>query len=164
MSESVKKKSLLYSAYGVLCFAAVLLYAAAWLFSDAREKVEEWERSPAVVVDMVRATPQKKNVRTRTRYRYIVEFTAADGQQYRVRNQTIYFSGADYDIGEKVEVVYPGNCPEKALIPSFRRLYIWCTALALVGGAQAIFGAVMLVYYYRRESRVKAVLDWVQRG
>ncbi len=152
------------NAYGILCFAAVLLYGAAWLFSNAREKVENWERSPAVVVEKVRATKQRKHVRSRTRYRYIVEFTAADGQQYRVRNQTIYFSGADYDIGEKVEVVYPPDCPEKALIPSFRGLYLWSTALALVGGAQALFGVGMLVYCYRREPRVKAVLDWVQRG
>ncbi len=163
MGESVNKKRQLYSAYGVLCFAAVLLYIAAGLFSNAREKLENWERSSAVVVDFESVRVGGRGTHARYRSYPLVEFTANDGRHYKVRSQESN-KWLKCRHCQQVDVLYPEGKPRGAVVYGFWAFFRWALVLALVGGAQAVFGAAMLVYYYRREPRVKALLDWFGQG
>ena len=143
-----KKGSHLRSAYAVLLCAAAMLYAAAWLFSNAREQVQDWERAPGVVVDMDTVRVHR-GTRNATRSYPLFRFTAADGQEYTVRS-AVNRRDLSCALGDEVTVLYPQGKPQEAVILSVWGMFKWSIVLGLVGAAQAVAGALILLFNHPR--------------
>ncbi len=141
MAPPVKKKRLV-SAYAALIGAAVVLYLAAWSFSDARGKLEDCSRCTGVVVGMETKrlyAEQRNNLRRYPRFR----FTTTEGQAVTVLSR-MDFRRSSLSVGDEVEVLYPPEKPEEAEIYTPWVLFRWSIVLAIVGGAQVLIGSALL--------------------
>ncbi len=126
-------------AYGLLTFAALWLYGAAWAYSRAQEKLETWERTEGEVIELVQERRSGRHGGTVWHPRF--SFTAVDGKCYSVKDAC----GDDppaYKLGAKVPVLYSREEPEDAVIHSWHGLYGLCLACSIFGVGFGFLGAV----------------------
>ena len=89
------------------------------------------EKTQGLIVDLKYSEHRSKNAQGRTSYP-IVKFKASDGKEYKFVSE-LGIGGGDYNIANKVEVLYIKNNPDEAEINSKLHLLLWPVIFILVG-------------------------------
>lgn len=119
------------------------------LLDNAREKRDTWNRSEAIVAELERVKSSDSSGQT---WRPVFSLPV-EGKVYTIRSSSSSNPPA-YQVGEKVEMLYPAENPSEAVTNTFWGLYIWPVALF---GLAAMEGLVVLALfltaiYLRRRS------------
>ncbi len=124
----------------MLCFVA-----SAGFFAHTQHRLATWESAEGVVVANEAKQSSSRRGGKKTKYYARVRFTAADGQVYRVEQQSGSAS-PDFELGAKVSVHYPAAAPGEGMIDSPWELYRWCGIFAFMGLAMMIAALLKRVW------------------
>jgi hypothetical protein len=122
-----------FSLVGILLLGG----ASLWVYATQRF-ISKAEKATGTVVEMVPARSSKGG----TTWSPVVEFTTPEGKSVRLR-PSFSSSPPAYDVGEKVEVFYRPEAPEKAKLDGFFALYLGPIILGGVGFIFFSVGSVM---------------------
>ncbi|MBR5593936.1 MAG: DUF3592 domain-containing protein [Akkermansia sp.] len=107
------KRSLKIAGWLFLPFSILWILAAAFFWYQSASKQREWEKAPAVVTSVEADIVKKGSDGAAMKYA-MLSFSTQGGQEYQVRSQLGNTGKALWSIGEKVEVIFPKDAPEKA--------------------------------------------------
>ncbi|MGL4773777.1 MAG: DUF3592 domain-containing protein [Clostridium sp.] len=100
------------------------------------------------VIDIVEDKEQMINplnhLVTITVYKPLVKFTTEDGEEKKVLLDIIKKEG-EFNIGDKINIIYPGSSPNNIIIHSKSNLYKLPTILISVGVMLMIFSIIIAV-------------------
>jgi hypothetical protein len=98
-----------------LTFSAI----AAWFYLQQSSLLPNTSSAQAVVI----ALAPRRSSEGGTLYAPIIRFSSQDGKNHEIETTTAS-SPPDYEVGERITVVYPNNQPEKAIIKGQNNFFI----------------------------------------
>ena len=147
----------IFTAVGLL-----MLIGAFKLYNYTQTFLSEATTTNGEVIELIRerssSTSSSSNSSDSYTYRPVVQFTTQSGKEIEFTSST-GSNPASYSRGEKVEVLYQLESPEKAKINGFFSLW---GAAVIVGGIGAIFfliGGGMLLFGQRKKQKIQSLMQ-----
>ena len=107
------KQSLKIASWLFLPFSILWILAAAFFWYQSASKQREWEKAPAVVTAVEPDALEVGSDGAPMKYA-MLSFRSQEGREYMVRSQLGNTGEPLWNVGEKVEVIFPADSPEKA--------------------------------------------------
>ena len=107
------KQSLKIASWLFLPFSILWILAAAFFWYQSASKQREWEKAPAVVTAVEPDALEVGSDGAPMKYA-MLSFRSQEGREYMVRSQLGNTGKPLWNVGEKVEVIFPADSPEKA--------------------------------------------------
>ena len=123
-----------------------MVIGGAWAYLHTRSFVEKAERADGTVVELI-----ERDGDGGTAYAPAYTFTDASGAEHKAYS-TVSSYPPQYEVGEKVQVLYDPDKPKHAKICAYFELWGLATVLAALGGLNCIMGPVF-IYIGRRMRR-----------
>ncbi len=149
MSNVAKTIGLIFGTVGL-----AMAGGGAWLWNNSESYVENGILTQGTVVDLV----YKSDSDGSGTYAPVVEFTDRDGVSRRYHSNSSS-NPASYSRGEKVDLYYMADAPEKAMIDSFTDRHLGPVVLGGMGLLFATVGGGMTFAYFRRRKIIAHLQD-----
>ena len=107
------KQSLKIASWLFLPFSILWILAAAFFWYQTASKLREWEKAPAVVTAVEPEALAAGSNGEAMKYA-MLSFHTQEGKEYMVRSQLGNTGKPLWTVGEKVEIIFPADSPEKA--------------------------------------------------
>ncbi len=120
------------------------------LLDNAREKRDTWNRAEATVAELERVKSSDSSGQT---WRPVFALPV-EGKVYTIRSSSSSNPPA-YQVGEKVEMLYPAENPQEAVTNTFWGLYIWPVALFGLAAMEGMAVLVLFIIAYSLTRRSK---------
>lgn len=133
--------------YAFTLAGVIVLLVANHLYTGTRSFLDSTVNAEGLVTDMI-----KHQYYDGIQYRPVVSFSTPSGENIVFRARTSSYPAA-YRVGEKVEVLYNPNEPDKARIKSFSSLWAATVGLGLTGTLFSLSGLALLIGSYLTKRR-----------
>ena len=107
------KQTLKIAGWLFLPFSILWILASAFFWYQSASKQREWEKAPAVVTAVEPDALEVGSDGAPMKYA-MLSFRSREGREYTVRSQLGNTGKPLWNVGEKVEVIFPADSPEKA--------------------------------------------------
>ena len=155
MAQNSRYVGPIFTVIGTL-FAAIGIYFAL----DAFEFAGQARTTMGEVIHVETRVSRDSDGRRSTTYQPTLRYMAANGQTYEAETH-ISSSGYDYDIGERMEILYDPADLTEVRINGFFSLYIFPIAFTFGGLLFAAIG--IFVWRSKRRGRVLSVGQTIER-
>ena len=143
MKKTLYKFQIIFGSIGF-----VMLFFAGYLYFKEKKFEQNAYKTVGEIVDF--ETHHSSSDSGGTMYAPKVSFVDRGTTYYCVSKTSS--SNPDYEIGEKVEVLYEPNNPSKATIKGFLGQYLGVTILGGIGFVFSLFGLIPLIIRKKREA------------
>ena len=125
------KHSLKIASWLFLPFSILWILASAFFWYQTTSRLREWDKAPAVVAAVEPDASKVGSDGEAMKYA-MLSFCTQEGQEYMVRSQLGNTGKPLWTVGEKVEVIFPADSPEKAEENIFIVQYLLPLGITLV--------------------------------
>ena len=138
------KQTLKIASWLFLPFSILWILASAFFWYQTTSKLMEWEKAPAVVTAVEPDALEVGSNGAPMKYA-MLSFRSQEGREYIVRSQLGNTGKPLWNVGEKVEVIFPADSPEKAEENIFIVQYLLPLGITL---AALMFSLVTILLFW----------------